>query len=145
MCRFDLSFVHVACHGYVLHMFPSSWHLSLTGRKHYALLFADHLDRIQAERIHPLLGWLYMISSFIRTRILHRPHLFCNTFIARYFLIATLWTLFLGNRCNAKYLEGHWVQNFTAIILPWALHYYSFFPIMKTFNTGNEICQQSSN
>jgi hypothetical protein len=40
-------------------MFPPSWHLSLTGRKHYALLFAGRMDRIQAETIHSLLGWLY--------------------------------------------------------------------------------------
>jgi len=40
-------------------MFPTSWHLSLTGRKHYALLFADDMDRIQAETIHPLLSCLY--------------------------------------------------------------------------------------
>jgi hypothetical protein len=33
--------------------------------------------------------------------ILQRPHLFCNTFIPRYFLIATLWTLLLGNTCHA--------------------------------------------
>jgi len=58
MCRFDLSFVHLVCHGYVLLMFPPSWHISLKGRIHYALLFADHMDRIQAETIHPLLGWL---------------------------------------------------------------------------------------
>jgi hypothetical protein len=28
-------------------------------RKHYALLFADHKNKIQAKTIHPLLVWLH--------------------------------------------------------------------------------------
>ncbi len=76
--------------------------ISWTGfkRKHFKTLLND-----------------YIISSFIRNRILHRAHLFGNTFIW-YFLIGYICNLvntaLFRNRWIAKYLEEHWVQNFNS-------------------------------
>ena len=62
------SFVYVACHGYFLHMFPPSWHLSLAVRKimHFCLQITWTGFKSK-QLILFLVG--YMISSFIRTAI----------------------------------------------------------------------------
>lgn len=74
----------------LLHMFHPSWHISPSDRKHYVLLFEDLMDRIQAKTLQTFLND-YIISSFIHNRILHRAHLFGNTFI---------WYFLIGYICN---------------------------------------------
>ncbi len=121
-----LSFLHVACHGYVLHKFPPSWQLSLTDKKKNIMHCCLQITRTGFKPKQFILFLLaYMISSFIHTRILQRPHLFCNTFIPRYFLIGyklQLCELFTRNRCNAIYLQEQFWEKISELILPWALH-----------------------